>query len=71
MYLHRSKEDRERIVRLSRENIQREKVAERLAKGPYFKKSCSCMCVIIIIILKRIDIIIYNIIILLISIHPK
>ena len=38
MYLHRSKEDRERIVRLSRENIQREKVAERLAKGPYFKK---------------------------------
>ena len=38
MYLHRSKEDLERILRLSRENMQRERAAERIAKGPYFKK---------------------------------
>ena len=38
MYLHRSKEDLERIVRLTRENIQRERIAEQIAKGPYFKK---------------------------------
>ena len=38
MYLHRSKEELERMVRLSRENIQRERAAERVVKGPYFNK---------------------------------
>ena len=36
IFLHRSKEELEELVRIAKEDLRRETIAERLAKGPYF-----------------------------------
>ena len=36
MFLHRSKEELEELVRITKEDLRSEIIAEHLAKGPYF-----------------------------------